>query len=215
VDNVVGGQLVYPLVDDAWRPVPSPELDDALREVPGLYVSIRLGGQVVLGGTAEALAEAQRRLPPRRAGERDAPFLLPLHSAFHTPLMAATAARARDALHDLDWRAPAVPMVDGRGAVLRPRHADPDDVRSWTLGAQVTEPYDFTAALRVALREYAPDAIILLGPGGNLGGAIGQTLAAEGWAGVRGRADFARIQGAAPLLLSMARDDQRRRALGT
>ncbi len=215
VDNVVGGQLVYPLVDDAWRPVPSPELDDALREVPGLYVSIRLGGQVVLGGTAEALAEAQRRLPPRKAGERDAPFLLPLHSAFHTPLMAATAARARDALHDLDWRAPAVPMVDGRGAVLRPRHADPDAVRSWTLGAQVTEPYDFTAALRVALREYAPDAIILLGPGGNLGGAIGQTLAAEGWAGVRGRADFARIQGEAPLLLSMARDDQRRRALGT
>ncbi len=207
--NVLGGQVLYPLVDADWRPRPSPELDAALREVPDLHWSIRLGGQAVIGGTNEALAELSRRLPPRKVGERDAPMQLPLHSAFHTPLLASTSARAKLDLAGLGWKAPDVPMVDGHGVIHRPRWADPSAIREYTLGAQVVEPYDFGLSLRVALREYAPDAVVLLGPGGNLGGATAQAMITEGWKGVHDKASFQALQAEAPFVVSMARPEQR------
>lgn len=212
--NVIGGQVLYPLVDEDWRPLPSPELEAALASIPDLHVSIRLGGQVVLGGSDAAVAAALRALPPRKVGERDAPFQLPLHSAFHTPLLAETSRRAFADLSDLGWRAPDVPLVDGRGALFRPRESDPGALRDYTLGTQVVEPYDFTTSVRVALREYAPDAIVLLGPGGNLGGATAQALIAEGWRGLRGKRDFTALQAESPFVLSMARPEQRARVTG-
>ncbi len=208
-DNVIGGQVLYPLVDDAWRALPSAELDAALAEIPDLYWSIRLGGQAVLGGTTAALDALMKLLPPRKIGERDAPFQLPLHSAFHTPLMRATSARAFDDLAGLGWKAPDVPLVDGRGVVFRPLHADPAAIRDYTLGAQVTDPYNFTASVRVAMREYAPDALVLLGPGGTLGGAVAQVLIAEGWRQLDGRGAFTRVQAEDPVVISLARPEQR------
>ncbi len=208
-DNVIGGQVLYPLVDADWRALPSPELDAALAEIPDLHWSIRLGGQAVIGGTQRALDALLKRLPPRKIGERDAPFQLPLHSAFHTPLMAATSERALADLGALGWRAPRVPLVDGRGRVFRPYAADPAELRDYTLGEQVVAPYDFTTSVRVALREYAPDALVLLGPGGNLGGAVAQTLIADGWRGLDSRAAFTRLQAEAPFVISMARAEQR------
>lgn len=210
-DNVIGGQVVYPLVDADWAPLPSPELRDALRDIPGVFESIRLGGQAVIGGTAEGLAELARRLPPRKLGERDAPLQLPLHSAFHTPLMRDTSTRALAELSSLPWSAPTIPLVDGSGHIYRPHHADPAAIRDYTLGEQVVAPYDFGLGLRVALREYAPDLVILPGPGGNLGGAIGQVLVAEGWRGIRSRADFSAMQEQNPFLISMSRPEQRAR----
>lgn len=211
--NVVGGQVLYPLVDDAWLPLPSPELAELLATTPGLYTSIRLGGQVVVGGTTEAIALAMSRLPPRKIGERDAPMQLPLHSAFHTPLLAETAARAQANLAELAWQAPSIPLVDGRGALFRPGSADPQAIRAYTLGHQVTETYDFTASVRVALREYAPDHLVLLGPGGNLGGPVAQTMIAEGWRGLNNRADFSLLQAKSPLVLAMNRPEQRARVV--
>jgi acyl transferase domain-containing protein len=140
---------------------------------------------------------------------------LPLHSAFHTPLMHATSERARVDLAGLGWQAPDVPMVDGHGNLYRPRSADPARLRDYTLGAQVTEPYDFGLGLRTALREYAPDAVVLLGPGGNLGGATAQVLMHEGWRGIRTKADFLAMQAETPFVLSMARPEQRARVTGT
>lgn len=219
-DNVIGGQLVYPLCGPGWETLPSPELDATLREVPDLYVSIRLGRQVVLGGTDTAIRLALSRLPTRKAGDRDAPFQLPLHSAFHTPLMQQTSSRAMRDLADLAFAAPSVPLVDGRGSTWFPRHADPIALAHYTLGPQVVAPYDFGLSVRVALRELAPDAMVLLGPGGNLGGAVGQALLDERWAGMRTRADFSARQagsgsaGLAPFVWSLTRPDQRRLALG-
>jgi len=209
--NVIGGQLVYPLTDAEWRP--DPEAAAAVAEVqastPDLWWSIRLGNQAVLGGSEAAIASALRALPPRRVGERDAPFQLPLHSAFHTPLLAATSARARADLADLAWRAPEVPLVDGTGRLWRPRSADPAALASYTLGAQVVEPYGFVDGVRVALAEYAPDAVVLLGPGGNLGGAVAAAMIADGWKGVRCKADFLALQGREPFVVAMNRPEQR------
>ena len=213
-DNVIGGQIVYPLVGDDWQPDPARvrAVADAVARIPDLHWSIRLGGQAVLGGSTEALAAAQEALPPIDGGAYTFPLRLPMHSAFHTPLLAETARRAQQAIADLPFQAPRVPLVDGQGTVWRPRHADPRALAAYTLGPQVETPYDFARMVTVALREYAPDVVILPGPGGSLGGAVGQVLVAEGWAGLRSRADFAARQATAQaLLVSMARPEQRAR----
>ncbi len=212
--NVIGGQLVYPLCDADWACLPSPELDALIHSVPDLHVSIRLGRQIVLGGTEAAIRTAIQALPVRRAGDHDAPFQLPLHSAFHTPLMAGTSERASVDLADLAFSAPTVPMVDGRGALWFPRHADPTAIANYTLGAQVVAPYDFGLSVRTALRELAPDALVLLGPGGNLGGAVAQAMLDEGWAGLHTKADFLARQASNPIVWSLARPEQRALALG-
>jgi len=209
--NVIGGQLLYPLVGEDWRADEAriAAVQAALDTIPDLYWSIRLGGQAVLGGTEAALAAASATLPKAQLGTTIFPMRLPLHSAFHTPLMAATSARAQGELADLGWRAPTLPLVDGAGRIWRPVHADPAGLRDYTLGAQVVEPFDLALALRVALREYAPELIVLPGPGSNLGGAIAQTLIAEGWAGLRDREQFISRQSNAPVLIALRRPEQR------
>lgn len=213
--GVVGGQIVYPLVDGRWRPDPAllGAVSAAVAAIPELHWSIRLGGQAVLGGSTEALAAAQEALPGLERGAHRYPLRLPLHSAFHTPLLAPTAARAQVELAGLGWRAPRLPLVDGRGASWRPLSADPGTLRDYTLGHQVTEPFDFTAMLQAALGAYAPDLVILPGPGSSLGGAIGQVLVGLGWQGLRSKDDFVRRQTdpeRGPVLAAMRWPDQRR-----
>ena len=56
----------------------------------------------------------------------------------------------------------------------------------------------------MALREEAPDVLLLPGPGNSLGGICGQLVVTEGYRGLRTRADFEAAQtGPAPLVLSM------------
>ncbi len=79
----------------------------------------------------------------------------------------------------------------------------------YTLGHQVTEPYDFTHAIRIAAREFAPDLFIITGPGTTLGGAVAQSLILSDWRGMASKADFQTLQQTDPLLISMGMDDQR------
>ena len=211
--GVVGGQLIYPLVDDAWRrdPAKVAVLEQALGELRDLgpgheaYLSIRFGGYAIIGGTEPALARLMGRLPPV---EGRYPFILVNHAAFHTPLLAEASRRGFASLGSELFQAPQLPLIDGRGAIWQPYATDPDRLRDYTLGHQVTEPYDFSAAIGVALKEFAPDCLILLGPGATSGGAVGQVLVDERWQGITGKADFAARQEQRPLLLAMGRDDQ-------
>ena len=211
----VGGQLIIPIVDDDWQ------LDEARRaavedllaelseEVGPCQVSIELGGFLVLAGDDQAVAALKERLPVCRLGKRDYPFQLAQHAAFHTPLMGEPSRLGQELLADLPWRPPSLSLVDGKGRILRPRIATGREIFEYTLGEQVLDTFDFTAALRVALREFAPDVIVLLGPGDSLGGAIGQTLVREGWAGIRSKAEFiARQRSDEPVLISMGRREQ-------
>jgi [acyl-carrier-protein] S-malonyltransferase len=209
-DNVQGGQLVYPVVDEAWRPDPAlaAAVERALA-VPGVYVSIRLGGSVVLGVESSALDAARAALPPLERGGVAYPLALPLHSAFHTPVMARARARATAELAELPIRSPAVTLVGGDGAVHRP-WADPRALLAYTLGPQVTEPFDFTLAIATALGDLGPDTVILPGPGDNLGGAIAQAMIACRWRGLRDRADFVAAQASdRPVVVAMSRPAQR------
>ena len=89
---------------------------------------------------------------------------------------------------------PNLPLIDGRGAIWHPRSSDSTALRDYTLGHQVVEPYDFTAAIRVAAREFMPDVFIVLGPGGTLGGAVAQSLLLNNWRGLGTKSDFKAAQ---------------------
>ena len=210
VDNVIGGQVLYPVVDEDWRPDAALRavVDDALR-LPGVELSIRLGGSAVLAGDEPAVRGLMQELPKLGRGRHEYPQRLPLHSAFHTSLLAGASERAVQDLSALPFRAPSRPLVDGTGRVHR-AHADPEELRRYTLTTQVTETFDLTACLRVGLGEYAPDAVLLPGPGGSLGSAVAQVMIETGWRGLRDRKDFADAQaGEQPLLISMNRPEQR------
>lgn len=203
-----GGQILLTLVDEDWRPVPG--LRDAVLAladgIPGLHVSIDLGGMMVLAGTEAALKAALAQAPATPG--RD-PLRLVNHGPFHSPLMKGSSDRAMASL-PADWfGAPQVPMIDGRGHIWRPRAGSLVALRDYTFTTQILEPYDFTRAVQVAMREYAPERIILLGPGETLGGAIAQALIAIEWQGLTSKRDFQARQAADPILLSMGREDQR------
>lgn len=193
-DGEPGGQIIYPLVDEDWRPVKERELavEQALETAPAgeAFHSIHLGGYVVLAGSPGGLAHLTSQLPAVQQGRVGYPFRLALHGPYHTPLSATVAERSRRLLEPLTFRRPEVTLVDGFGRRHSPWSADVTELRDYTFGAQVTDPYDFTAAVRVALKEFAPDQLVLPGPGNSLGGVCGQVLVSLGWGGVHSKADF-------------------------
>jgi acyl transferase domain-containing protein len=146
------------------------------------------------------------RLAPVRVGERIFPLRLSQHGPYHTPLVAHVATAAAERLAELDWHAPSATLIDGRGARWTPWSTDPAALRDYTLGEQVTTPFRFAVSVRVALREEAPDVLLLPGPGNSLGGICGQLVVGEGYRGIRSREDFEAVQrSAAPIVLSMHR----------
>lgn len=208
--NIVGAQVLYPTVGEDWRPDPGLEAAvEAALALPGVYRSIRLGGTAVLGCTPEALPGLLAALPRLDRGERSFPAQLPMHSAFHTPLLAPSGARARVELADLPWHSPRTSLVSGHGHLFRP-WSTPGALAEYTLGAQITEPFDLTLCVRAALGDFAPDAVLLPGPGNTLGAAVAQILIGCGWRGLRDRRDFEEAQrGQRPPVLSLDRPEQR------
>ena len=208
--NVIGGQVLYPLVDEQWRPSPTLRLAvEAALEQPGVHLSIRLGGTAVLAGDKAAVKGLLASMPPVERAGRTFPIQLPLHSAFHTPLLSSASERALAELPDLALRSPVLPMVAGGGVGFR-QWTHPADILRYTLTTQVTETYDFSAALRTALGDYGPDVVICLGPGDTMGGPVGQVMAEQGWRGIHSFQDFLAAQrSGTPPIIAMARADQR------
>jgi hypothetical protein len=131
------------------------------------------------------------------------------HAGFHSSLQAPVAAKGRAKLSPDLFNQPDLPMIDGRGAIWWPGATDTDALWDYTLGHQVTETYDFTHAIRVSAREFAPDLFIITGPGTTLGGAVAQSLILSDWRDMGSKTDFQTQQQTAPLLVSMGMDDQR------
>lgn len=210
----VGAQILYPLVDEEWHAdgERTMAVDDALARVrrAGHRAgwSIRYGGFAVLWVDDAGRDPLLSALPRARMGSRKYPLELPGHAAFHSPLMRDAAAAGLEALAGLGWRAPGVPLIDGRGQQWSPLSTDPHALLRYTLGHQVLETFDFAATIRVALREYAPEVVVLLGPGDTLGAAVAHVIIAERWQGIDSRSAFAVRQQDDPLLISMGRPEQ-------
>lgn len=204
-----GGQVLYPLVDDEWRRDPEREaaVRSALESSGGEALpSIHLGGLAVLAGSDAGVSHLKRVLPKAKLGSNQYPLQLEQHGPYHTRLVARVSELAFQRLAGVEFRTPDTTLVDGRGRMHSPWSCDLAELRHYTFGAQVFEPYDFGLSVKVALRELAPDQLWCPGPGNTLGGTVGQVVAQEGWRGVRCKADFAVVQeGPAPLLVSMRR----------
>lgn len=208
-DGGRAADLIYPLADAAW--MPDPELrraiDDAVASSRGgLELALDLGAFVVLSGTSAAIDQAASELPQRDVASRTYPLRLGSGDAWHTTLRTAAVAEVIADLAGLTWQAPNVPLVDGRGQRHTPFSSVPAVLADDTLREQPVTTYDFAASFRVALREYAPDVILLPGPGGSLGAACAQLVVREGYRGLRSRADLEAAQRSPnPILLSMRR----------
>ena len=214
-----GGQILLQVVDHDWRPVPGlrEKLLDLVGDIgsrPGhaLALSIDLAGMLVLAGNEEGLAALLVEAPPTPG--RD-PLRLAGHGPFHTPLMFGSSDKAKAELPHSLFHRPGLPLVDGRGHIWRRHASDPAMLWDYSFGHQILAPYDFALSAQVAVKEYAPDVIILPGPGDTLGGAIAQSLIGIGWQDIASKADFAARQAADPVLLSMGRAEQRARVTGT
>lgn len=203
------GELIYPLTDEAWQPDAGrlAQVRAALAKADGSAgLAIDLGAFAVIGGTLTALDAIASELPPAEVSERTYPLRLPGGDGWHTPVRRDAADRAADAIGELSWDRPNVTLVDDRGVRFTPWSTDPAALSEQSLRGQAGSTYDFATSLRVALREYAPDVVLLPGPGASLGAACAQVIVAEGYRGLRSRAEFEEAQsGAAPILLSMRR----------
>lgn len=212
-----GGQILLQIVDEDWRPVPGLRetllaLVAAIGARPGhaLALSIDLAGMLVFAGNEEGLAALLAEAPPTPG--RD-PLRLAGHGPFHMPLMFGSSDKAKAELPPSLFGRPALPLVDGRGHIWRRLSSEPEALWDYSFGHQILAPYDFALSVQVAVREYAPDVIILPGPGDTLGGAIAQSLIGIGWQGMAGKADFMARQAENPVLLSMGRPEQRERVV--
>lgn len=211
--RLIGGQTLYPFVDEDWRPNPAKkaELLALVAEIgarPGhaLALSIDLGGMLVLAGDEAGLSAFEAAVPPLQGRF---PMRLANHAAFHTSLQEAVAADGRARLPITLFGASHLPLIDGRGEIWWSKAHTAEALRDYTLGHQVTETYDFTRAIAVAAREFAPDLFIVTGPGTTLGGAVAQSLILADWLGMDGKAAFQARQAEAPVLISMGMPEQR------
>ncbi len=215
-EKLIGGQMIYSLVDENWKVIPGRReyLMQLMAEINAkegcaLYTSIELGGMLVFGGNAAALSELEKALKP----EGRFPMRLQNHAAFHTPLMDPISEAALGKMDETLFRHPAHPLVDGRGHVWTPYSTSAADIWRYTLGHQVHRHYDFTAAVQVAAKEFAPDNVIILGPGSTLGGAVAQSLIGINWQGWTSKEDFAKRQKENPYIIAMGMDEQRKLAV--
>ena len=212
-ESLIGGQLIYPFLGEDWAPDAAKKAgllaqvaDIGARAGHVLVLSIDLGGLLVLAGNDVGLKAFEAAVPPLQGRF---PMRLANHAGFHSALQAPVAALGRARLAPELFGQPNLPMIDGRGHIWWPGASDTAALWDYTLGHQVVEPYDFTKAIRIAAREFAPDLFIITGPGTTLGGAVAQSLILADWRNMRSKTDFQTQQQTAPLLVSMGMDDQR------
>lgn len=216
--HLIGGQLVYPFTGDDWRDDPARKAD-LLAEVArinalpehDLALSIDLGGMLVLAGNEAGLRAFEDAQP---IVQERFPMRLVNHAAFHTRLQAPVAQEGRRHLPATLFTQPDLPMIDGRGKIWWPGATDTGALWDYTLGHQVTEPYDFTRAVQTAAREFAPDLFIVTGPGATLGGAVAQSLVLANWRGMSDKESFQALHAQDPFLIALGREDQRPLAIG-
>ncbi len=212
-NGVIGGQIIYPVVDANWLPNASIKVSICqwMSEVNALpdcevYISIHLGGYLVFGGNKAGLKALEQKLP---VVQERYPMNLFNHAAFHTPLLQGTSDKAKTMLAQSLFKTPKIPLIDGLGQIWQPYHTDTQALYNYTLGTQVVEPYNFSKAIEVAIKEYAPDKLVILGPGATLGGAVAMSLIEHQWLGLNRKSDFIAKQKSDPFIIAMGLTEQR------
>ena len=201
-----GGQIIYPIINDEWQ-IDIEKKELVLKEIENSnsFISIYLGGYIVIGGDQNSLDRLLKKL--QRNDKY--PFQIPFHSAFHTSLLSGVVSLAQSSFNRNIFNRPSIPLVDGRGNIWSPWSTNKSELYNYTLGHQIIKPYNFSASIEVALKEFCPDNIILLGPGNTLGGPVAQVLIDHNWNDLKAKSEFVQNQKENPFVLSMGIDEQR------
>ena len=201
-----GGQIIYPIINDEWQ-IDIEKKELVLKEIENSnsFISIYLGGYIVIGGDQNSLDRLLKKLPRNDKY----PFQIPFHSAFHTSLLSGVVATAQSSFNRNIFNRPSIPLVDGRGNIWSPWSTNKSELYNYTLGHQIIKPYNFSSSIEVALKEFCPDNIILLGPGNTLGGPVAQVLINHNWNDLKTKSEFVQNQAENPFVLSMGIDEQR------
>ena len=171
----------------------------------GAKVSIKLGGYLVIAGLQNQLDHLLKELPKIDKY----PFQIPFHSAFHTELLEKIPRLAESKLDRAIFSKPKISLIDGRGNIWSPWSTNVNELYSYTLNHQVTKKYDFSSSVSIALKEFCPDHVVLLGPGNSLGGPVAQILINQQWNGLKSKQDFLCTQKNNPFVVSMGIDEQK------
>lgn len=121
-------------------------------------------GQVVISGTADALAAAEA--PMRAAGARRV-IRLPVSGAFHSPLMAGVADALHEAIEAEAWADARVPVVSN---VTAEPLTDAGRIRA-LLAEQVRSPVEWVRGVE-RMRDGGVDTMVELGAGAALVGMV-------------------------------------------
>ncbi len=216
-NGVIGGQMIYPIINDDWQ-IDNEKEQQVMQwlaqanEKAGceVHISINLGGYIVFGGNKAGLKALETLLP---VVQDRYPMNLFNHAAFHTPLLTDVSKQAMDKMSSSMFNAPKVPLIDGLGQVWQPYSCDTKQLYNYTLDTQVVAPYNFSKAIEVAIKEFAPDKLIILGPGATLGGAVAQSLIAHQWQDMANKEDFITLQKENPYILAMGLMEQRKQVI--
>ncbi len=215
-DGLIGAQTIYPIIDKQWQVQGTVkqqllELITSINQQSDceLYLSIDLGAYLVVAGDTAGLKQFESKVPPID----QYPMRLYNHGAFHTPMLKPLVAQAKQQLSQSLFNAPNIPLIDGRGHIWQPYSTDVEGLYQYTLDHQVCEPYYFNQAIDIAIKEYAPDVFIVLGPGNSLSSNIAQRLIALNWQGISNKEDFIARQNSQPIIIAMGLEEQRELAL--
>ncbi len=208
----MGGQIVWPITDVDWRvDVDRVAVADAIlaeasiRSDLAVYVSIALGGMLVFAGDDAGLKWLMEKLPK----DDRFPMRLNYHAAFHSPILDHIVPLAKAANPVADFERGTIPLIDGTGRIWTDNAFNLADIYDYTLGEQLNRCYDFSKSVHVAATEFAPDVIIVLGPGTTLGAPTAQALIANNWRALSSKTGFVERQAVEPVMLSMGIDAQR------
>jgi len=208
-----GGQVIYPLCDDNWQA--DKRLQQAYsvtlkqlaeNEDNKIYQSIDLGFMSVLAANDEGVKNLLAQLPKTQSRY---PFALPFHGAFHSPLMRLISDKAMAKISQYSLAKPNIPLIDGRGYIWQPHSCDVEKLYRYTFDHQICETYNFSKAIEVACKEFAPDCVIVLGPGSTLGPPVAQQLIKMRWHNINSKQTFKTQQNNDPFVLNMGIEDQR------
>ena len=116
-NQIIGGQIIYPVVDDDWIENKEKKTNIISQvKKAGCYISIDLGGYVVIGGEQTSLDLLLKKLPKKE----HYPFQLPYHAAFHTPLLKSISEKAFNLISPKNFQKPSIPVIDGKGNIWSP-----------------------------------------------------------------------------------------------
>ncbi|NRA55103.1 MAG: ACP S-malonyltransferase [Gammaproteobacteria bacterium] len=210
--QLIGGQIIYPVVDQQWQAQPQVRqqllsLINTINQAHQceLYLSIDLGAYFVVGGNEAGLKQFSQQVTP----VEHYPLRLFNHGAFHTPLLNPLVNDAQGLLAKDLFCPPKIPLIDGRGHIWQPHATDVAQLYQYTLDHQICQPYYFNQAIDVAIKEFAPDVFIVLGPGNGLSSSIAQRLIELEWQGINNKEAFIKRQKDDPIIIAMGLEHQR------